>query len=78
MIKKRRGQELTFSRKTNNEYVSNYLTLKNRDDIYKGASTAIVLSIMNLHGLGTVIIIRNMMDQQVKLVRNIAKTRTLV
>ena len=35
--KKRRGQELTFSRKTNNEYVSNYLTLKNRDDIYKGA-----------------------------------------
>ena len=35
--KKRRGQELTFSRKTKNEYVSNYLTLKNRDDIYKGA-----------------------------------------
>lgn len=35
--KKRRGQELIFSRKTNNEYVSNYLTLKNRDDIYKGA-----------------------------------------
>lgn len=35
--KKRRGQELTFSRKTNNEFVNNYLTLKNRDDIYKGA-----------------------------------------
>lgn len=34
--KKRRGQEITFSRKTNNEYVSNYVTLKNRDDIYKG------------------------------------------
>lgn len=34
--KKRRGQELTFSRKTNNEYVSNYVTLKNREDIYKG------------------------------------------
>ena len=34
--KKRRGQELTFSRKTNNEFVSNYITLKNRDDIYKG------------------------------------------
>lgn len=34
--KKRRGQELTFSRKTDNEYVSNYVTLKNRDDIYKG------------------------------------------
>ncbi len=34
--KKRRGQELTFSRKTDNEYVSNYITLKNRDDIYKG------------------------------------------
>ena len=34
--KKRRGQELTFSRKTNNEYISNYITLKNRDDIYKG------------------------------------------
>lgn len=36
--KKRRGQELTFSRKTDNEYVSNYVTLKNRDDIYKGAA----------------------------------------
>ncbi len=35
--KKRRGQELTFSRKTNNEYISNYITLKNRDDIYKEA-----------------------------------------
>ena len=34
--KKRRGQELTFSRKTHNEYISNYITLKNRDDIYKG------------------------------------------
>lgn len=34
--KKRRGQELTFSRRTDNEYVSNYVTLKNRDDIYKG------------------------------------------
>lgn len=34
--KKRRGQELTFSRKTNNEYISNYITLKNRDDIYEG------------------------------------------
>ena len=34
--KKRRGQELTFSRRTDNEYVSNYITLKNRDDIYKG------------------------------------------
>lgn len=34
--KKRRGQELTFSRKTDNEFVSNYVTLKNRDDIYKG------------------------------------------
>lgn len=34
--KKRRGQELTFSRKTDNEYVSNYITLKNREDIYKG------------------------------------------
>ena len=34
--KKRRGQELTFSRKTDNEYVSNYVALKNRDDIYKG------------------------------------------
>ncbi|WP_405380424.1 outer membrane protein assembly factor [Phascolarctobacterium sp.] len=34
--KKRRGQEITFSRKTNNEFVSNYITLKNRDDIYKG------------------------------------------
>ena len=34
--KKRRGQELTLSRKTDNEYVSNYVTLKNREDIYKG------------------------------------------
>lgn len=34
--KKRRGQELTFSRKTNNEFISNYVTIKNRDDIYKG------------------------------------------
>lgn len=34
--KKRRGQELTFSRKTHNEFVSNYVTIKNRDDIYKG------------------------------------------
>ena len=33
---KRRGHELTFSRKTNNEFVSNYITLKNRDYIYKG------------------------------------------
>lgn len=34
--KKRRGQELTFSRRTNDEFVVNYLTLKNREDIYKG------------------------------------------
>ena len=34
--KKRRGQEITFSRRTNNEFVSNYITIKNRDDIYKG------------------------------------------
>ncbi len=34
--KKRRGQELTFSRRTNNEFINNYITLKNRDDIYKG------------------------------------------
>lgn len=34
--KKRRGQELTLSRKTDNEFISNYITLKNRDDIYKG------------------------------------------
>ena len=33
--KKRRGQELTFSRKTNNEFISNYVTIKNRDDIYR-------------------------------------------
>lgn len=61
MTKKRRGQELTFSRKTNNEYVSNYLTLKNRDDIYKGASTAIVLSIMRILGEITAIMILDMM-----------------
>ena len=34
--KKRRGQELTFSRRAENEFVTNYVTLKNRDDIYKG------------------------------------------
>lgn len=34
--KKRRGQELTFSRKTDNEFISNYVTLKNRDDSYEG------------------------------------------
>lgn len=34
--KKRRGQEITFSRKTHNEFVSNYITIKNRDDIYRG------------------------------------------
>ena len=34
--KKRRGQELTLSRKTDNEFISNYITLKNLDDIYKG------------------------------------------
>lgn len=35
--KKRKGQELTFSRKTDNEFISNYLTLKNRNDSYEGA-----------------------------------------
>ena len=34
--KKSRGQEITFSRKTHNEFVSNYITIKNRDDIYRG------------------------------------------
>ena len=34
--KKRRGQEITFSRRTHNEFVSNYITIKNRDDIYTG------------------------------------------
>lgn len=34
--KKRRGQEITLSRRTHNEFVSNYITIKNRDDIYKG------------------------------------------
>ena len=34
--KKRRGQELTFSRRTDNEFISNYVTLKNRDDSYEG------------------------------------------
>ena len=34
--KKRRGQEITFSRRTHNEFVSNYITIKNRDGIYKG------------------------------------------
>lgn len=35
--KKRRGQELTFSRKSgHSEFISNYVTLKNRQDHYKG------------------------------------------
>ena len=34
--KKRRGQELTFSRRAEGEFISNYITLKNRDDIYEG------------------------------------------
>ncbi len=34
--KKRVGQELTFSRRAENEFISNYITLKNRDDRYKG------------------------------------------
>ena len=34
--KKRRGQELTLSRRAEDEFISNYITIKNRDDIYKG------------------------------------------
>lgn len=34
--KKRRGQELTLSRRAEDEFISNYVTLKNRDDIYEG------------------------------------------
>lgn len=34
--KKRRGQELTLSRRTEDEFISNYITIKNRDDIYEG------------------------------------------
>ena len=32
--KKRRGQEISFSRVTDNEFITNSITLKNRDDIY--------------------------------------------
>ena len=34
--KKRRGQELTLSRRAEGEFISNYITIKNRDDIYEG------------------------------------------
>ena len=34
--KKRRGQELTLSRRAEDEFISNYITIKNRDDIYEG------------------------------------------
>lgn len=34
--KKRRGQEITFSRRAHNEYISNYIGLKNREDKYRG------------------------------------------
>jgi outer membrane protein insertion porin family len=34
--KNRKGQELTLSRKTDNEFISNYITLKNRKDTYDG------------------------------------------
>lgn len=36
--KKRRGQELTLSRKTDNDFISNFIVLKNRQDIYKGVA----------------------------------------
>lgn len=36
--KKRRGQELTLSRRAESEFLSNYITLKNRDDIYNGVA----------------------------------------
>lgn len=35
--KKRRGQEITFGR-PQGEFIKNYITLKHRDDIYKGVS----------------------------------------
>lgn len=34
--RKRRGQELTLSRKADDEFITNYITLKNRNDIYEG------------------------------------------
>ena len=34
--KQRIGQEVTFSRKTHNEFISNYVTLKHRKDSYDG------------------------------------------
>lgn len=35
--KKRRGQELTLSRKDpKSDFINNYITIKNRDDLYKG------------------------------------------
>jgi outer membrane protein insertion porin family len=34
--KNRKGQEITLSRKTDNEFISNYITLKNRKDTYDG------------------------------------------
>ena len=37
--KQRRGQEITLSRKTDNEFISNYITLKNRNDTYKGTAS---------------------------------------
>ena len=37
--KQRRGQEITLSRKTDNEFISNYITLKNRNDTYKGVAS---------------------------------------
>ena len=33
--KKRTGEELFFSRVTDNEFITNSITLKNRDDKYK-------------------------------------------
>lgn len=37
--KNRKGQEITLSRKTDNEFISNYITLKNRDDSYEGMAS---------------------------------------
>ena len=54
--KKRRGQELTFSRRTDNEFISNYVTLKNRDDIYKGPQMVMKMIMISIMKTGSLMI----------------------
>ena len=71
---------MTFSRKTNNEYVSNYLTLKNRDDIYKGAVDGYSTQYMRILGEITAIMTLDMSpkyDGEYRRKKNFGLTRSI-